>query len=127
MAKQQIVTDAAFTPRFGYSQGIVANGFVFTSGFGPHDPDTGDLAGESIEEQTVATLRNVEAVLATQGLDLSDVVKATVHLDDPRADFAGFDDTYRSLMPEPLPARTTVGSVLSGIRVEIDVVAALRG
>ncbi len=126
MAKQQIITDKAFTPVYSYSQGIVANGFVYTSGFGPQDPETGELVGDSIEEQTVATLRNVEAVLATQGLDLSDVVKSTVHLHDPKSDFAGFDEAYGATMPQPYPVRTTVGSVLSGIKVEIDVVAALR-
>ena len=80
MTKKQIVTDKAFTPVYAYSQGIVANGFLYTSGFGPHDPKTGEIIGDSIEEQTVATLANVSAVLAAEGLDLSDVVKATVHL-----------------------------------------------
>lgn len=126
MAKEQIVTDEAFTPVFAYSQGIVANGFVFTSGFGPHDPATGEVVGTSIEEQTAATLRNITAVLATHGLDLSDVVKTTVHLQDSKSDFAGFDTTYAATMPKPYPVRTTVGSTLAGIKVEVDVVAALR-
>jgi 2-iminobutanoate/2-iminopropanoate deaminase len=126
MSKKQIVTDKAFTPVYAYSQGIVANGFVYTSGFGPHDPKTGEIIGDSIEEQTVATLANVSAVLAGEGLDLSDVVKATVHLADLRSDFPGFDSVYSAKMPAPFPVRTTVGSVLAGIKVEIDVVAAVR-
>ena len=126
MAKEQISTEQAATPRFAYSQGIVANGFLYTSGFGPADPETGETIGDSIEEQTVATLKNVEAVLAARGLDLTDVVKATVHLSS-LSDFPGFDDAYGQLMPQPWPVRTTVGSQLANILVEIDVVAALRG
>jgi 2-iminobutanoate/2-iminopropanoate deaminase len=125
VAKEQIITERAATPRFAYSQGIVANGFVYTSGFGPADPDTGETIGDSIEEQTVATIRNIEAVLAARGLDLTDVVKATVHL-STLSDFPGFDDAYGQLMPQPYPVRTTVGSQLANILVEIDVVAALR-
>jgi enamine deaminase RidA (YjgF/YER057c/UK114 family) len=54
---------------------------------------------------------------------LADVVKATVHLAN-LADFASFDGAYRSVMPEPLPVRTTVGSKLAeGVLVEIDVIA----
>ena len=88
MAKEQIITEQAATPRFAYSQGIVANGFLYTSGFGPADPETGETIGDSIDEQTVATLRNIEAVLAAGGLDLTDVVKATVHLSS-LSDFPG--------------------------------------
>jgi peptide/nickel transport system substrate-binding protein/2-iminobutanoate/2-iminopropanoate deaminase len=82
---------------------------------------TGSLA-DGVAAQTERTLRNIEAILEAAGGSLADAVKATVHLADV-ADFAEFDAAYGRLMPEPRPVRTTVGSVLIGIDVEIDVVA----
>jgi reactive intermediate/imine deaminase len=125
MTRQEVRTEDAPRPAGAYSQGIVANGFLHTAGFGPQDPSTGAVA-DTIEEQTAQVIRNVEAVLAAQGLTLADVVKATVHLQHLHRDFAGFNATYESLMPKPYPVRTTVGSDLANILVEIDVVAALR-
>ena len=125
MAKQPITTEQAPSPAGGYSQGIVAGGMVYTSGLGPQDPSTGRIRGETIEEQTAQVLRNLQAVLAEAGAGFEDVVKVTVHLERLDRDFKGFDATYRSMMPEPRPVRTTVGSTLAGILVEIDVVAVL--
>lgn len=124
--KTPITTDAAPIPRNPYSQGVVANGFLYTSGFGPVDPATGRMP-DGIEAQTRQALRNVAAVLATAGLDLTDVVRVTTHLRDLAADFAGYNAAYAELVPAPYPVRTTVGSELNGsMLVEIDVVAALR-
>ncbi|RIJ77295.1 RidA family protein [Nakamurella silvestris] len=126
MNKTAVSTPNAPQPKGPYSQGIVSNGLLFTSGFGPHDPITGSLVGVTVAEQTVQTLRNLEAVLAERGLDLSDLVKATVHLQHLERDFAEFNQAYASLVPSPLPVRTTVGSNLLGILVEIDFVVAER-
>jgi 2-iminobutanoate/2-iminopropanoate deaminase len=126
VAIRQITTSDAPQPSGSYSQGVVANGFLYTAGFGPLDPASGSVVGDSIEEQTGLTLRNIGAVLREVGLDYSDVVKVTVHLQHLDRDFAGFDATYRRTFSAPLPVRTTVGSTLAGILVEIDVVAALR-
>ncbi len=124
MTKTAIRTTDAPQPVGPYSQGIVANGFLYTAGFGPQDPATGELA-DTVGEQTRQVLRNVAAVLAEHGLTLDDCVKSTVHLAD-LADFAEFNAAYREFFTEPYPVRTTVGSQLAGILVEIDVVAALR-
>lgn len=126
MTITQVTSADAPQPKGAYSQGIVANGFLYTAGFGPLDPATGAAVGDGIEEQTEVTLRHVGAVLREVGLEFSDVVKATVHLQHLDRDFAGFDATYRRTFSPPLPVRTTVGSTLAGILVEIDVVAALR-
>lgn len=125
MAREEIRTDRAPKPAGAYSQGIVANGFLYTAGFGPADPETGELVGTTVGEQTAQVMRNVAAVLAERGLDFSDVVKATVHLAN-LDDFAEFNQVYESFLTPPYPVRTTVGSRLAGILVEIDVVAALR-
>ncbi len=110
-------------PAGPYSHLVVANGFVFTAGFGPQDPAT-DEVPEGVEAQTEAVIRNVERALAVAGLDLSHVVKVTAHLAD-LADFAAYNAVYERVFPAPYPVRTTVGSQLAGILVEIDVVAAL--
>ncbi|GAB3583369.1 RidA family protein [Leifsonia lichenia] len=106
-----------------YSPLVVANGFAFTAGQTPHHPETDEVVGAGIEEQTDAALRTLVALLAAHGMAASDVVKATVHLNDIERDFAGFDAAYRRWFAEPFPARTTVGSRLDGFLVEIDVVA----
>ncbi|GAA5030883.1 Rid family detoxifying hydrolase [Actinopolymorpha pittospori] len=125
MAKEVIQTDKAPRPAGAYSQGIVANGFLYTAGFGPADPSTGLLVEGGVAEQTAQVMRNVAAVLAERGLTFADVVKATVHLAD-LGDFAEFNRVYESFLEQPYPVRTTVGSALNNILVEIDVVAALR-
>jgi len=123
--KTEFSTEGAPPPSGPYSQGIEANGFYFTAGQTPHDPVTDACVGETIQEQTEQTFRNLSAVLAARGLDLSHVVKATVHLKHPERDFDGFNDVYQRLVPAPYPVRTTVGSVLGDFLVEIDVVAVL--
>jgi reactive intermediate/imine deaminase len=95
---------------------------VYTSGFGAHDPHTGEVVGSDVAAQTEQTLRNVDAALRAAGSSLAAAVKMTVHLAD-LGDFAAFDAAYRSAMTEPYPVRTTVGSTLAGILVEIDAVA----
>lgn len=126
MAREGISTDNAPKPAGSYSQGIVANGFLYTAGFGPLDSSSGEIIGSTIEQQTTAVMNAVGAVLAERGLDFSDVVKSTVHLANPKRDFAAFNTTYEGFLTAPYPVRTTVGSELANILVEIDVVAALR-
>jgi len=125
MTRHAISIPDAPAPGGTYSQAIVANGFLYTAGFGGHDPITGEL-GEGVAAQTHRAIDTIEAILATQGLDLTDVVKSTVHLQHLDRDFATYDQAYRSRFTAPYPVRTTVGSTLAGILVEIDVVAALR-
>ncbi|MCL2516265.1 MAG: Rid family detoxifying hydrolase [Microbacteriaceae bacterium] len=124
MTKIAVRTSNAPQPAGPYSQGIEAGGFLYTAGFGPQDPATGAVA-DGVADQTRQVLRNIAAVLAERGLTLDDCVKSTVHLAD-LADFAEFNAAYREFFAEPYPVRTTVGSQLAGILVEIDVVAVLR-
>lgn len=123
MIRSKIETGQAPRPRGAYSQGIVAGGFLYTAGFGPLDPATGQVAGDTIEAQTEQVMKNLAGALAAHGLDFSHVVKATVHLQHLDRDFAGFNSTYERFLAEPYPVRTTVGSSLAGILVEIDMIA----
>lgn len=125
MPKSALTTDRAPQPAGAYSQGVVAGGFLYTAGFGPQDPATGEVA-DNVGDQTRQVLRNVGAVLAERGADFGDVVKATVHLQHLKRDFADYNTAYSEFFDEPYPVRTTVGSDLMDILVEIDVVAALR-
>ena len=121
MPKQQISTTSGAAPAGAYSQGICAGDFIFVSGQGPRNPVTGRVA-ETIEEQTAQTLENVKAILTAGGATMADVVKVGAHLSD-LALFERYNKVYATYFPDPKPARTTVGSQLNGILVEIDVIA----
>lgn len=120
--KRQILTPNAPAPGGSYSQALRAGDYVFTAGMGPWHPVTRQVIGETIEEQTAQTLENIKAILEAAGLGMGDVVKTTVHLTDLSL-FPRFNETYSRFFPDPKPVRTTVGSSLLGILVEIDVVA----
>jgi 2-iminobutanoate/2-iminopropanoate deaminase len=122
MPKQQIIPEGGPKPGGAYSPGIRVGDFVFVAGQGPTDPATGKLAGDSIEEQTAQVCENVKAILEAAGATMADVVKSTVHLSDLSL-FQRYNAVYASYFPDPKPVRTTVGSQLMGILVEIDVIA----
>lgn len=124
MTKTAVRTDQAPQPAGPYSQGVEAGGFFFTAGFGPQNPAAGGAVADSVAEQTRQVLSNVQAALAERGLGLDDCVKVTVHLAD-LADVAEFNAAYAEFFTAPYPVRTTVGSQLANIRVEIDAIAVL--
>ena len=122
MPKQQITTTSGASPMGAYSQGLRAGDFIFVSGQGPLDPTTGKIVGETIEEQTARTLENIKAILEAGGATMADVVKVTAHLTD-LSNFAAYNKVYATYFPDPKPVRTTVGSQLLGMLVEIDAIA----
>jgi 2-iminobutanoate/2-iminopropanoate deaminase len=111
------------TPAGAYSPGVIAEGrFVFVAG--QASLRDGAVVSGTIEEETRAALANLGAVLAEAGAGLEDVVRVGVYLADIE-DFAAMNAVYAEIMPAPLPARTTIGASLPGIKVEIDCVAVL--
>lgn len=124
MSKHGFYVDGAPNPAGPYSHGVVANGFLYTCGFGPQDAQNDHAIADNVGDQTRQVLRNIQMVLESQGASMDDVVKTTVHLED-LDDFAEFNEAYAEFFNEPYPVRTTVGSRLANILVEIDVVAAL--
>jgi 2-iminobutanoate/2-iminopropanoate deaminase len=122
MPKQQITTKSGATPVGAYSQGLRVGDFIFVSGQGPLDPTTGKVVGETIEEQTARTIENIRAILEAGGASLADVVKVSAHLTDLSM-FERYNKVYAGYFPDPKPTRTTVGSQLLGIMVEIDAIA----
>lgn len=121
--KRSLVSKNAPTPAGPYSHAVVANGFVFTAGFGPTDPATGKTVGDDVYTQTKQVLKNVETALVEAGSSIDQVVKTTVHLQHLARDFAEFNRAYGEVFTTDFPVRTTVGSTLANILVEIDVVA----
>lgn len=124
MAKEIISTSAAPGGLAGYSQAIRANGLVYVSGQGPFDPETGDVVGETIEEQTRRCLQNVEAILEAAGSTIDDVVQATFILLD-ESDFAGMNEEWSRWFPTNPPARQGAKLPISpkGMRISIAAVA----
>ncbi|WP_165960057.1 RidA family protein [Nonomuraea longispora] len=123
MVKKELRTTEGAAPIGAYSQGLVVGDFVHTSGMGPIDPQTGEVDGDDVATQTHRVMRNLGAILAAHGLGFDDVVKATVHLQHLKRDFAAYNEVYKSYFNPPFPVRTTVGSELMDILVEIDFVA----
>lgn len=122
-SKTEIRTENAPAPAGSYSQGLRVGDFVYTAGMGPIDPATGQVVGDDVGDQTRQVMTNLAAILAKDGLSFEHVVRATVHLEELHRDFAGFDEVYREFFTAPFPVRTTVGSTLNNILVEIDFVA----
>jgi len=122
MGKQRISTTTGAQPVGAYSQGLRAGDFVFVSGQGPLDPKTGKVVGDTIEEQTARVLENIKAILEAGDASMADVVKVSAHLSDLSL-FERYNRVYASYFPDPKPTRTTVGSQLPGILVEIDAIA----
>lgn len=104
MTKQIIHTDKAPKSLAGYSQGVKAAGLVFVSGQGPFDPATGNIVGETIQEQTQQCLKNVQAILEAAGTSLDNAVSATFILGEAD-DFAGFNEEWNKWFPKDPPAR----------------------
>ncbi|MEO3871168.1 Rid family detoxifying hydrolase [Nonomuraea sp. B12E4] len=121
--KKELKSAEGAPPMGAYSQGLVVGDFVYTSGVCPLDPHSGEVVGDDVAAQTHQVMRNLGAILAAHGLGFDDVVKATVHLQHLKRDFAAYNEVYESYFSRPYPVRTTVGSELLDMLVEIDCVA----
>ena len=107
-----------------YAQGSIAGGLLFASGQIPLDPETGDIVGSTIEEQTAQVMKNVTAILEAAGTDFDHVVKTTCFLNDMN-DFAAFNAEYAKSFGEVRPARSAVAveKLPKGALVEVEVIA----
>ena len=122
--KEIIKTDKAPAAIGPYSQGYKAGDFIFISGQGPLDPQTGRIQGDTIEEQTRKTLDNIKGILQAGGASMTDVVKVTVILTD-LSNFRPMNEVYKTFFAEPFPVRITYGAglALPDMLVEIDAIA----
>jgi 2-iminobutanoate/2-iminopropanoate deaminase len=107
-----------------YSQAIIAGDTVYASGQIALDPQTMEVVGGDVVEQTTRVLENLAAVLKEAGSDLQRVVKTTVYLAD-MADFPAMNAEYAKHFGDHRPARATVevAGLPKNVKVEIDAVA----
>ncbi|MCQ2449097.1 MAG: RidA family protein [Clostridia bacterium] len=119
----KVQTDKAPAAIGPYSQAIVVNGLVFTSGQIPLNPETGMLEGTDIAEQTHQVCKNLSAVLTAAGSSLERAVKTVCFLAE-MSDFAAFNAVYEQYFTEK-PARSCVAvkELPKGALVEVEVIA----
>ena len=106
-----------------YSQAIIANGMVFTSGQIALSP-AGEIVCDDVEGQTKQVLTNLSAVLKEAGSSLEKVVKTTIFLSD-MDDFKAVNEVYATFFDTHKPARSTVAvkTLPLNVKVEIDCIA----
>jgi 2-iminobutanoate/2-iminopropanoate deaminase len=123
MSKIKISTNKSPGAIGPYNQGIVAGGFLFTSGQLPIHPESGNLAA-TIEEQTVQVLENLKAIIEASGSNMGKVVKCTVYLQDMN-DFAVMNKIYANYFFDIAPARACVevSKMAKNALIEIDAIA----
>jgi len=106
-----------------YNQGIIAGGFLYTSGQLPIHPETGKIP-DTIQEQTIQVLENLKAIIVSAGSSLENVVKCTVYLQN-FSDFEVMNQVYATYFTNNQPARATVevSKMAKNALVEIDAIA----
>ncbi len=125
--KKIIKTEKASVPLAPYSQGVVANGFLFVAGQVGLDPQTRQLVTGGFEPEATQVMENIKAILGAAGLGFADVVNTTIYLKDV-GNFSKVNEIYGRYFTGDFPARTTVGvaSLPGNANIEIAVVAAVR-
>ncbi|KAJ5747317.1 uncharacterized protein N7511_009013 [Penicillium nucicola] len=126
-SKTAILTDNAPPPLPGiYSQAIVANGFVYSSGCVPMDAKTGEIVNGDIKVHTHQCIKNISHILEAAGSDITKVVKVNVFLSN-MDDFAEMNSVYTLYWGDIKPSRTCVAvkTLPLNTDVEIECVAVL--
>jgi 2-iminobutanoate/2-iminopropanoate deaminase len=121
---KEVRTDNAPKPIGPYSQALVHDELIFISGQIPINPASGTIEGKTIEEQVDQVMKNLSAILAEAGSDLSHVLRCTVFLAD-LTEFDGYNKVYGTYFKAGPPTRTTVqaAKLPRGAKVEIDAIA----
>jgi len=124
MARQIVFTSKAAKPSPAYSQAVKAAGLVFVSGTAPTDPETGQIKGTTIQEQTRQCLTNITAILEEAGTSMEKIASATVILAE-EDDFAGMNEEWMRWFPTNPPARqgAKLPARIPGLKVSIAVIA----
>ena len=106
-----------------YSQAVAANGFLFTSGQIALVPETGEIAGDTIQIQAERCCENLKAVLEANGLDFDAVIKTTCFLAD-MGDFAAFNEVYaKYFVSKPARSCVAVKTLPKNVLCEIELIA----
>lgn len=119
---QIITTDKAPGAIGPYSQGYIANGFVYTSGQIPVEPATGNIP-QGIAAQAEQSCRNVGAILEAAGVGFEHVIKTTCFLAD-MGDFGPFNEVYaKFFVSKPARSCVAVKDLPKGVLCEIEAIA----
>lgn len=107
-----------------YVQAKVVGNLLFTSGQIPLSPETGEIVGTTIEEQTEQVLKNLEAILTEAGTDFDHIIKTTCFLADMN-DFVAFNGVYQTVFKSDFPARSAVqvARLPRDVKIEIEAIA----
>ena len=121
---KKITTPSAPAAIGPYSQAIIANGMLYTSGQIPIDPQTGNIVSGGIEAQAHQAFTNVRNLVEAAGITMSHVVKVTVYMVD-MADFATVNTIYEQYFTAPYPTRSAVAvkQLPKGALIEIETIA----
>jgi 2-iminobutanoate/2-iminopropanoate deaminase len=120
-----VYTDQAPAAIGPYSQAIILNDVLFTSGQIPVDPATGEIVGEDIAAQAERVMKNLGAVLAEAGTSFENAVKTTCFLAD-MADFAAFNEVYaKYFVNKPARSCVAVKTLPKNVLCEVEVIAAI--
>lgn len=124
MDKKIIRIKEAPAPVGPYSQGVIMDGWICTSGQVALDPATGQMVGRDAASQADQALRNIEAILQSGGSSLDQVIRVTVYLTN-MDDFSAVNAVYARYFPTACPARSCVevSRLPLGALVEIDAMA----
>jgi 2-iminobutanoate/2-iminopropanoate deaminase len=124
MSRQIVYSTKAAKPPPSYSQAVKAAGLVFVSGTAPHDPESGQIKGVTIQEQTRQCLTNIAAILEEAGSSLEKIVSVTVVLAE-EDDFAGMNEEWLKWFPTNPPARqgAKLPARIPGLKVSIAAIA----
>lgn len=122
--KKEVTTQKAPKAIGPYSQAIKANSFLFLSGQIPIEPNSNEIVGRNIEEQTEQVLQNIKAIVEEAGFEMSDIIKTTIFLKNI-TDFPKVNKVYERFFTHPFPARATVevSNLPKGALIEIEAVA----
>lgn len=122
---KKLATDKAPAAIGPYSQGIIVEKMLYSSGQIALDPMSGEVVGSTIEEQTEQVMKNLGAILEAAGADYTKVVKTTCFLAD-MGDFAAFNQIYAKYFTEK-PARSCVAvkTLPKNVLCEVEVIAYL--
>ena len=106
-----------------YSQAVWAGDLLFLSGMMPIDPATGALAPNDVRLQAAQIMKNIEGLLADEGLTEADVVKTTCFLSD-MANFAAFNEVYGAyFVSKPARSCVAVRALPKDALVEVELIA----
>ncbi|NLO10023.1 MAG: RidA family protein [Clostridiales bacterium] len=120
---QKINTTKAPAAIGPYSQAIIVNGVLYTSGQIPIDPESGQVVEGGIKEQTIQVMKNLQALLDEAGTSIENVFKTTCYLYD-MGDFAAFNEVYGEYFTgRPARSCVAVKDLPKGVLVEVELIA----